>query len=329
MTSIDIQSFLDKQGTFLDVRSPGEYGQGHIPGAINLPLFSDDERALIGATYKKKGHEQAVMLGLEIVGPRISMLAAQAKEFVGNNFAKVYCWRGGMRSSSMNWLLQTAGIKAATLQGGYKTFRRWALQALTVSRQIILIGGLTGSGKTEYLHKLKHTGQQILDLEALAKHRGSSYGMIDMQTQPSNEQFENEIAFCLYNYNSKHPVWIEDESRMIGKCKIPDPLYAQMRTSPLYIMESPHEARVQQLLQDYGNISSPTLIAATKRIERKLGSERTHQVIFCLQEQNLKGAIEILLDYYDKLYSESLKQRKQQILYLSNRDNLQNSKAGF
>ena len=321
---IDIQTFLDRPGVFIDVRSPGEFAQGHIPGSINIPLFSNEERAVVGTSYKKRGREEAVMLGFEIVGPKLASFAAQAKEHIGKGLAKVYCWRGGMRSSSMGWLMQTAGLKTCTLQSGYKAFRRWVLLTLSSPRPIALIGGLTGSGKTEVLHKLGITGQQVLDLEALAKHRGSSYGMMDLQQQPSNEQFENEIALRWQTFDSKRPVWIEDESRMIGQCKIPDSFFTQMRASPLFIIESPRQIRVQQLLQDYGTLSIPNLIAATKRIERRLGSERTLQVINLLQEKNLESALEILLDYYDKSYIKSLKGRQQPILHLSyNPDSLE------
>lgn len=315
--NMNLQSFLDTAGIIIDVRTPAEFTQGHIPGAMNIPLFSNEERALVGTAYKIKGPQEAIFLGLELVGPKLASFAKQAREHVGNNLAKIYCWRGGMRSSSMSWLLETAGLQTTTLQGGYKAFRQWVFKTLERHRPIAVIGGLTGSGKTEILHKLRQTGQQILDLEALAKHRGSCYGMINLSTQPTNEQFENEIAYLWHSFDSSSPVWIEDESRTIGKCKIPDPLFKQMRTSPLFIIESTRSARIHKLLHDYGTLSIPTLITATKKIERQLGSERTHQVICCLQEKNLGKSVEILLDYYDKLYTESLKRRNQPLLKLS------------
>jgi tRNA 2-selenouridine synthase len=315
--SCDIHAFLDRPGVFIDVRSPCEFSQGHIPGAFNLPLFSNEERALVGTTYKKKGQNAALIQGLEIAGPKLSDLAIQAKQIAGKNFAKVYCWRGGQRSRSMAWLFQTAGLQTCTLLMGYKAFRRWTLNTLSSPRLIFLIGGLTGTGKTKLLRQLKEEGKQILDLEALAHHRGSSFGLLEKHLQPANEHFENRIAFHLSSCNSALPLWIEDESRMIGKCKIPDPLFAQMRQAPLFILESQRNNRIQHILEDYGNASLAHLAAATQRIERRLGSEKTKQVLEHIQAQNFNSAIEILLDYYDKSYSESLKRRNQPMHYFA------------
>ncbi len=312
--NVGTEDFLDHPGIFIDVRSPGEFVQGHIPSAVNLPLFSNEERAFVGTAYKKKGREEAILLGLEIVGPKLLSFVEKAKEYVGKGLAKVYCWRGGMRSSSMAWLLQTAGLKVCILQYGYKAFRRWVLHSLVTPRQLAVVGGLTGCGKTEILQQLLNEGHQVLDLEAIAKHRGSSFGVNATNSQPSNEQFENEIGICWQSFDAKRPIWIEDESRMIGRCKIPDALFKQMRSSPLFVLETNPQVRIKRLLRDYGSQSIINLIAATKRIERKLGLERTQQVIRFLQDRNLEGAIEILLNYYDKSYSESLKNKQQPIL---------------
>jgi tRNA 2-selenouridine synthase len=316
-TIVDIQSFLKFSGPIIDVRSPGEFVQGHIPGSVNIPLFSNDERVLVGTVYKRSGYEAAVILGLEIVGPKLAYFVKEAKALNVEEHLKIYCWRGGMRSSSMAWLLQTAGLKTYTLQNGYKAFRSWALHVIKEPHCVSIIGGLTGCGKTEILQVLRERGQQVLDLEDLAKHRGSSFGLIDKIVQPSNEQFENEIALQWAKFDKQRPVWIEDESRMIGKCKIPDPLFIQMHKAPLYVIRSSKEARIQRLLQDYGKTSIPNLILATKRIEKKLGSERTRQVISHLQEKNFEKAIEILLYYYDISYIRCLKSCQKPVVYLS------------
>lgn len=308
MKTIDIQSFLDQPGLLIDVRSPAEFLHGHIPGAINLPLFSNDERAIIGICYKQKGHQEAILKGLEIVGPKMASYSALAKQLIGNNQAKIYCWRGGLRSHSISWLLQTIGLKTLTLHQGYKTFRRWVLKELALKRSFALIGGLTGAGKTDVLHELHKKGEQTIDLEDLARHRGSSYGFLALP-QPSNEQFENVIAIHLQKMNPQLPIWIEDESRMIGKCKIPDALFIQMRSSPLFIIESPFQVRIEKLIKDYGSLSLFNLINATKKIERKLGKERSRLVIELLNKQNLEDAVQILLSYYDKLYRDSLNKR--------------------
>ena len=314
----NIQAFLDEPGIVVDVRTPSEFVQGHIPGSINIPLFTDNERSIVGTLYKQEGHEEAVQRGLEIVGPKMASLALEAKKQIGKNLAKVYCWRGGMRSRSMAWLFQATGLKTLTLQNGYKAFRRCALQALARPLPLVLIGGLTGCGKTTLLRHLKSEGGQVIDLEALAQHRGSSYGFMDGQLQPSNEQFENLIAWQCLSLDLKRPVWVEDESRMIGKCKIPDPFFTQMRMATLLIVKTSRQERIRQLLQDYGTVPISSLVEATQRIAKKLGGARTRQVIEYIREQNLGSAIEILLDYYDKAYTESLKQRYQPIFHLPN-----------
>ncbi len=315
---MNIQTFLKTPGTIIDVRTPGEFIKGHIPGALNIPLLSNEERVLVGTVYKQKGRDEAVLLGLKIVGPKLATFVEEAKSLVKADRVKIYCWRGGMRSQSMAWLLQTGGMQTSTLHEGYKAYRQWVLQTIGEQRSIRLIGGLTGSGKTELLQKLSLQGEQVLDLEDLAQHSGSSYGGLNSFQQPTQEQFENEIAQCWQTFSSERPVWVEDESRMIGKCKIPDSLFAQMRDAPLFVIESNQEMRINQLLKNYGKASISQLIDATKRIERKLGIERTQKVISHLQNQNFTSAIEIILDYYDKMYTDSLKKRHQPIIYLQN-----------
>lgn len=306
-----IADFLALPGVVLDVRSPGEYAQGRIPGAISLPLFEDAERAAVGTTYKKVGKNQAIEQGLRLVGPKLADLSVQARNHVCEGYAKVHCWRGGMRSSSMAWLLGIVGIKTATLLGGYKAFRRWALETLSNPKQVRLIGGLTGSGKTALLHALRDAGEQVLDLEALASHRGSSYGMLGMPPQPSSEQFENEIALQWASFDSKRPVWVEDESRMIGSCKIPDALYTQMSTAPLCLLEISLKERLHTLVQDYGNTNSADLITATQRLKRRLGAVRTKEVVDSITAGKLEQAMEVVLNYYDSTYRYSLGRRKQ------------------
>lgn len=309
--SLDIEPFLALSGAILDVRSPAEYAHGRIPGAVSLPLFDDAERAAVGTTYKQVGRQQAIQQGLQLVGPKLANFTSIAANYVGDSCAKVHCWRGGMRSSSMAWLLNTVGLPTATLNGGYKTFRRWVLDVLSQLKQVQLIGGLTGSGKTALLHALRDSGEQVLDLEQLANHRGSSYGMLGMPPQPSTEQFENEIAFQWASFNAQHPVWIEDESRMIGSCKIPDAIYSQMRQAPLYFVERSLPERLKNLTCDYGHIDCVNLIAATQRLQRRLGGARTKQIIDSITAGRLDEAMEAVLHYYDTTYRYALQRRQQ------------------
>lgn len=311
----EISSFLIAPGTIFDVRSPKEFSQGHIPGAINLPLFSDLERAAVGTLYKKVGRQAAIEEGLKIVGPKLFSIVDQVKK-CNLPLAKVHCWRGGMRSSSVAWLLDLAGIKTETLKGGYKAFRRWVLQQLAMPRILAVLGGATGSGKTEILHALKEQGEQILDLEGLAVHRGSAYGKLN-NDQPSYQQFENAIAVELSKLDPAKTTWVEDESHLIGSCKVPKVLFDQMHAAPLFIIECPLEERLERLISGYGSVDVNLLIESTKRISRRLGSLRTTQVINALQAGNMADAARCLLDYYDKAYAFHLSRRPQQIQAVS------------
>lgn len=305
-----IEQFLQGSGPIIDVRSPSEYKQGHIPGAINLPLFSDAERASVGTTYKQVGRKAAILLGLQIVGPKLYALASQAQSCAGQGIARIHCWRGGMRSESVAKLLQTLGLKTTTLPGGYKIYRRWVLETISKARQYKILGGFTGSGKTLILQALKDHGQQVLDLESLAQHRGSSFGMLGLAEQPSIEHFENLIAYQLNTFNSNLPIWVEDESRLIGKCKIPDSLYSQMQTAPLIVIEKPKSERLKQIMLDYGQFTFEELKAATLRLAKRLGGAKTKEIIDAGGEGDFEQPAGMLLDHYDKSYSFTLAKKK-------------------
>lgn len=307
-----VDPFLTAPGTTFDVRSPAEYAQGHIPGAFSLPLFTDDERAAVGTLYKQTGKEAAIELGLRLVGPKMADLVAFVKRHLGEEKrAKVHCWRGGMRSSSVAWLLETAGISTVTLKGGYKRYRRFVLDTFTRDRKLLVLGGLTGSGKSAILNCLKTLGEQVLDLEQLACHRGSSFGHLKMPPQPSCEYFENEIASVLIPCDPQKPIWIEDESRMVGRCKIPDPLFKRMQTSSLILIDIPFEERLERLHSEYGTLDPNALVAATRGLAKRLGGSRSEEVVRLIQKGWLKEAIALMLHYYDASYQYSLTRRPQ------------------
>lgn len=304
------EGLVDGNIPLVDVRSPGEFAKGHIPGAVNLPLFSNEERAEIGTLYKQVGKDAAIMRGLEIVGPKMAGIVKQASEISPSRNLIVHCWRGGMRSGSVAWLLRTAGFTADTLDGGYKAWRRWVLDQFELPRKIVLLGGKTGSGKTALLHAIREKGHPVIDLEALAHHKGSAFGALGQAPQPTAEQFENEIALLLHRIPPDVPVWLEDESHSIGKLYIPEGLWKQMQRAPMVYAEVDSAIRVNRLMEEYGHFSAEELILATEKITRRLGGLEAKAIIDSLLRGDLSTAASALLDYYDKTYQNSLKKRE-------------------
>lgn len=301
--------FFDAPGVILDARSPGEYQQGHIPDAVSFPLFNNEERAQVGTCYKEQGKEAAIELGLEITGSKLAHFVREAKTLAPDHRVRLHCWRGGMRSSSLAWLLETAGMQVALLEGGYKTFRRWVRETLAMPKKIVTLGGMTGTGKTNFLYALADRGEQVLDLESLANHRGSSYGSLGLPPQPTTEQFENLIAMQWAALDARRPVWIEAESRRVGLCRVPDEIFAQMVQAPVIQIERPRSERIAVLLEVYGAADPEELIAATERISKKLGGQNAKAAIEYIRQGNLAPAIAITLDYYDKTYLFDLRRR--------------------
>ena len=294
----------------LDVRAPIEYAQGHVPGALNLPLFSDEERARIGTTYKQVSQERAVHLGLEFFGPKMSAMVKQAQKLVPGKEVRLHCWRGGMRSGAVLWLLELAGFKVHLLDHGYKDYRRAVLAAFAQPRPWRVLGGLTGSGKTDVLHALAATpGQYVLDLEGLAHHKGSAFGSIGQPAQPTQEQFENNLAAALAHLPPDVPVWVEDESRQIGRLTVPAALFAQLQAAPRYVLEVPRAARVAKLAAEYGAEDPALLAEAIERLRKRLGGLATQQALAAVQAGDFPLMVERVLDYYDKTYTHGLAPR--------------------
>jgi tRNA 2-selenouridine synthase len=302
--------FLNAPGVILDVRSPAEYEQGHIPGAVSFPLFSDEERAQVGTCYKQQGQEKAIELGLAIVGPKLAHFVTQAKTIAPTRQVRLHCWRGGMRSSNMALLLETAGMKVSLLEGGYKAFRRWVRTTLATPRKILVLAGMTGTGKTAVLSALAERGEQVLDLEQLANHRGSSYGNLGLPAQPTTEHYENLIALTWQQFDSQRPVWLEAESRQVGTCRIPTEIFQPMMQADVIQIERSYAERLSLLLKDYGQVDINELIAATERLKKRLGGERTQRAIEAIQKGDSATALQIVLAYYDKTYRYDLQQRQ-------------------
>ncbi len=309
---LPINEFLDKARHLpvIDVRSPGEYDHAHIPGAVSIPLFDNDERALVGTKYKNAGKDAAVLLGLSLVGPKLADFVKQSKKLnAQEKEVLVHCWRGGMRSGSFAWLLDTAGLTASTLVGGYKAYRNAVLDSFAQSLNLVILGGKTGSGKTDILKELARQGEQIIDLEGLANHKGSSYGAIGQRPQPASEHFENLIFQTLLTLNTSRRIWLEDESRNIGSCFIPMALWLQMRAAPVTFIDLPKEKRVSRLVAEYANIDHGLLVEATERIKKRLGGKVTKDALDALVRHDYATVADLTLDYYDKAYLHGLSQR--------------------
>jgi tRNA 2-selenouridine synthase len=301
----------------IDVRTPAEFDHGHIPGAINMPIFSNDERAVVGTLYKKQGRNTAVLKGLEFVGPKMADFAREANRIAVDNKVLVHCWRGGMRSGSMAWLFRTVGLKATVLEDGYKAYRASFRNMLEEQKwRFIVIGGPTGGGKTEVLKELEKQGEQMLDLEGLANHKGSAFGALGEAEQPTSEQFENNIHARFFQFNSERIIWVEGESHNIGRVYIPDILFEMLMQAPLVMYNIDRNLRVERLVRDYGCFDKELLGQSVLKIQKRLGGDRTKEALKALEESDFYTVADITLQYYDKGYSKSLAKRNKPVLVL-------------
>lgn len=308
--AFDIGDFLELGTPVLDVRSPSEFAKGHIPGAISMPLFEDAERALVGTCYKQEGRDAAVLLGLKLVGPKLAPLVELARQHAPGGRVRVHCWRGGERSGSVAWLLEKAGFQeVVTLRGGYKAFRNHVLASFAHPIRPIMLGGFTGAGKTGILKKLRQQGEQVIDLEALANHKGSSFGGFGQEPQPSTEHFENLLWSQITALDPHRPIWFEDESPMIGRVRIPDALFAQLFAAPLCVADVPIADRVQRLVDEYGTAPKELLAEAIERIRKRLGPQHGKTALLALEDGDLHTVARTVLQYYDKTYAWTLDQR--------------------
>jgi tRNA 2-selenouridine synthase len=291
----------------IDVRSPSEYRQGHIPGAVNIPLFDDQERKVVGTTYKQVNKEAAMYEGLEFAGRKLALLAREGLRIAGKNKSLlVHCWRGGMRSKSMVWLFETMGLSCFLLEGGYKSYRNYVREVLAYPLNLLVIGGRTGSGKTAILHHMKKKGQQVIDLEGLAHHKGSAFGALGESEQPSTEQFENDLGHVIRGLDPEKVTWIEDESRNVGKCVLPVELYSRMKEAALVFLDIPMELRAKHLVGDYAQYKQEDLKACVLKIEKRLGGKRTGEALDAIEREDYFHTAMLTLHYYDKAYMYSL-----------------------
>lgn len=311
---LDITDFIRKAEKLpiIDVRSPEEFARGHMKGAHNIPLFSNEERAEVGTIYKQEGKEKAIDVGLRHVGPKLEDIVAKAREVAPDKQVLVHCWRGGMRSSSVAWLLETSGFdEVQMLSGGYKAYRKHVQRVIGEPWNLLVLGGRTGSGKTDILKEMELAGQQVIDLEGLANHKGSAFGGIGLAEQPTVEEFENELFNKLDSFDPVAPIWVENESQSIGKVVVPREFHDQMKDAFTLYIDRPVNVRVERLVREYASQDRAQLQLALDAISKRLGGLNYKMATSALAEGDYKLVAEIALKYYDTAYQRCLNERNE------------------
>lgn len=308
--TITIDEALNMQETiFLDVRSESEFTEDHIPGAINIPLFNDGERAMVGILYKEQGIEEAKKLGLKIVGPKLSHIYESLLAFKHKNIV-VYCWRGGMRSKSIHNVLRVLGLKIFRIEGGYKSYRRFvnAFFEDNFNLEIVVCHGLTGVGKTEVIKDFIKLNINALDLEGLAHNRGSVYGNVALPKQPTQKFFESKIFGELWKIRKEKYVIMECESKRIGKVFLPNSIFQAMKDGKHLLFYDTIPNRIQRIIADYTEFSSrddviKQLLESTIQLQKRLGNNVVNNLQNLIKAKTFEPVVEYLLvNYYDPLY---------------------------
>ncbi len=317
MQSVSATEFisLSAKHPVIDVRTPAEFEHGHIPGAVNIPLFTNEDRVVVGTLYKEHGKKPAMLKGMELAGPRFAEYIHKAEQISAEGTLLVHCWRGGMRSAGMAWLFEWYGFKVITLQKGYKAFRTMVLETFAKSYNLSMLSGRTGSGKTLILRELEKQGKPVLDLEQIACHKGSAFGTLGEKPQPTQEMFENECAIRLLHLQNDEAIWVEDESQNIGKCVLPNSFWNQMRAAQVLLVDIPVEKRVEYLTTEYGKYSKEDLIVSIEKIRKRLGNQHAKAAIEAIHTGDLKKACEISLVYYDKSYNHGAAKRNSSTIH--------------
>ena len=309
---IDINTLLEMMdgGTpVIDVRSPSEFLKASVPGAVSIPLFDDDERAVIGTIYTKQSKVKAVQKGLEFVGPKMKDFSKRALALGSQNLI-VHCWRGGMRSGSMSWLFEMLGLNCFRVTGGYKAYRNYVLDFFARPLKLVVLGGMTGSGKTEILARLREMGEQVLDLEGLANHKGSAFGSVGEDHQPTSEMFEHLIFNVLRKFDPNRTIWVEDESINIGRVFIPQPLWRQMTQAPIVVVDTDFQTRLARIMRVYACYPKEILADMILKIKKRMGYDKAQKAYENCMEGRVDEAARMCLEYYDRLYTKGLEKAK-------------------
>jgi tRNA 2-selenouridine synthase len=312
---ISLDDFLQLRQSLpvIDVRSEGEFASGNIVGAFNIPILNNEERVKVGTDYKQKGQLEAIKTGFRLVGPRILDIVNEAEQVSSGREMLVHCWRGGMRSSNFCEFVEMAKLKTHQLKGGYKAYRAEALGSFNLPFKFYTLSGYTGSGKSEILTSLKKKGAQVIDLEQLANHKGSVFGGLMMPPQPTTEQFQNLLFEDITKLDVTRPIWIEDESIVIGRIVLPDPFWQTMMKSKIFQLNVEKDVRVGRLVKDYGAADRDEFFHAMGGITKKLGGQHFNAAREKLFEGDMASCIEILLNYYDKAYKTGLSKKQERI----------------
>ena len=314
IAALDATRDLTRFDTVIDARSPAEFAEDHLPGAVNWPVLDDAERALVGTVHKQESALAARKLGAALAARRIAdhierELPARPRDWQ----PLVYCWRGGQRSGSLAWFLGQIGFRTQQLEGGYKAFRavvRDDLASLPESLRLHVVAGRTGSGKTRLLQSLLREGAQVLDLEALACHRGSVLGALPDVAQPSQKAFDTHVWHALRAADPALPLFVESESLKIGRLRVPEALIARMRAhSPCHVIEMPDAARVQLLLEEYAFFFDDA--DGFAKLLEPLIEVRGQDTVRAWQAQARTGDwpalfADLMQQHYDPLYARSM-----------------------
>ena len=312
--SAPITSVNDWYGfdTVIDVRSPGEFAYDHVPCAQNMWVLDDQQRAQVGTVYKRQGPFEGRKLGGGLVAQNTGLhIQANVLDKPKDWRPMVYCWRGGMRSNSFATVLASIGFRVSVLKGGYKAYRSQVLGALPdlcEQPRFVVLGGKTGVGKTQLLTQLAQMGQQVLDLEGLANHRGSLFGALGLPDQPSSAKFDSLLFQALSAFDASRPVYVESESSKVGQCHLPKPLLENMRQSPKIDVSSALEDRVERIALDYASaFEQPDQIKELlSKLPQRLGHEMVRAMLSMVDQGEWKMLIEtLILHHYDHSYGKS------------------------
>ncbi len=308
-----------KGALLVDVRTPAEYAESHIPGAVNVPIFSNEERAQVGTLYKQQGKTIARKVGIQLVAPKIPAMLEQIEAAQQGQQGPViiYCWRGGMRSLAMTSFCNLAGIHARQLVGGHKAFRRQVCAYFEQQQwpPIYVLRGLTGVGKTRILQQLQRQNYPVVDLEGLANHRGSAFGALGLEPQPSQKMFEALLWDRLDQLDAGYLV-TEGESLHIGRLLVPKSFHQAMQQKKSLWLEGSLELRTRIILEDY-----PALDQLREQFEKpilalkeRLGKQVVGELLELLRQGEWESLVkELMVRYYDPLYLHTLPQERLEI----------------